>query len=71
VVTTVVRDSWRPHPLVWIHRAEANAIAGELRHAGRQVSSAVFREDAVARLPRGPLLLRLSDPVMLRATRAL
>jgi D-alanine-D-alanine ligase-like ATP-grasp enzyme len=71
VVTTVVRDSWRPHPLVWIQRAEANAIASELRRAGREVSLTVFREDAVARLPRGPLLLRLSDPVMLRATRAL
>jgi D-alanine-D-alanine ligase-like ATP-grasp enzyme len=70
-VVTVVRDSWRPHPLAWIHRAEAGAIAGELRRAGREVSLTVFREDAVAHLPRGPLLLRLSDPVMLRATLAL
>jgi D-alanine-D-alanine ligase-like ATP-grasp enzyme len=71
VTITVVREPWRVHPLAWIHRVEASAIASELRRSGRAVSVAVYREDAVARLPRGPLLLRLSDPVMLRATRAL
>ena len=68
---TVVRESWRPHPLAWIHRAEAGAIAGELRRAGLAVNIAVFREGALSSLPPGPLLLRLSDPLMLRATRAL
>ncbi len=57
MVTTVVRDSWRPHPLVWIHRAEADAIASELRRAGREVSLTVFREDAVARGEQLRLLL--------------
>ena len=71
MVTTVVRDSWRPHPLAWIHRAEAGAIAGELRRAGRPINVAIFSEDALSGLPPGPLLLRLSDSVMLRATRAL
>lgn len=68
---TVVRDSWRLHPLVWIHRAEAGAIAGELQRAGSTVDIAVFREGALSSLPPGPLLLRLSDPVMLQATRVL
>jgi D-alanine-D-alanine ligase-like ATP-grasp enzyme len=71
VTITVVRESWRPHPLAWIHRAEAGAIARELRRSGRTVSVAVYREDAVSGLPPGPLLLRLSDPVMFRATHAL
>ncbi len=30
-----------------------------------------FRDDSVSSLPPGPLLLRLSDPVMLRAVRTL
>ena len=68
---TIVHEPWRVYPLVWIHRAEAGAIAGELRRSGRAVSVAVYREDAVSSLPPGPLLLRLSDPVMFRATRAL
>jgi D-alanine-D-alanine ligase-like ATP-grasp enzyme len=71
VTITVVRDSWRLHPLAWIHRAEAGAIAGELRRTGRTVNVATFREDVLSRLPPGPLLLRLSDPVMFRVTRAL
>lgn len=64
---TVLREAWRPHPLTWIHRAEAKSIAEELRRAGRTVALVQFREDAVSRLPPGPLLLRVSDPVMLYA----
>jgi glutathione synthase/RimK-type ligase-like ATP-grasp enzyme len=64
---TVLREAWRPHPLAWIHRAEAKAIADELRRAGRAVTLVDFREDAVSRLPSGSLLLRVSDPVMLHA----
>lgn len=59
----------RLHPLAWIHRAEARAIAAELRTSGRDVEVEVFDE---ARLPSSAsLLLRVSDPLMLRATRAL
>jgi len=68
---TIVIEPWRAHPLAWIHRGEARAIAGELRRAGRAVTEIRFRKDAVADLPPGPLLLRLSDPVMLAAARAL
>ena len=66
----VMIEPWRAHPLAWIHRGEARAIAGELARAGRAVTESVFREGAVADLPQ-PLLLRLSDPVMLAAARAL
>jgi D-alanine-D-alanine ligase-like ATP-grasp enzyme len=68
---TVVRERWRPHPLAWIHRAEARSLIAELRDAGCDVRIAPFRADAVARLPAGPLLLRVSDPVMLEAAQAL
>jgi D-alanine-D-alanine ligase-like ATP-grasp enzyme len=64
---TVLREAWRPHPLVWIHRAEAQSIVRELRRAGREATLAEFREDAVSTLPPGTLLLRVSDPVMLYA----
>jgi D-alanine-D-alanine ligase-like ATP-grasp enzyme len=64
---TVLREAWRPHPLAWIHRAEAGSIADELRRAGRAAALVEFREDAVSTLPPGPLLLRVSDPVMLYA----
>jgi D-alanine-D-alanine ligase len=67
----VVRDAPRLHPLAWIHRAEARSIVEELRGAGCDVRVAGFGADAVRRLPPGPLLLRLSDPVMLKAARAL
>ena len=67
----VVIERWRAHPLAWIHRGEARAIAGELRRAGREVREVRFREDAVPELPPGPLLLRLSDPVMQTAAEAL
>jgi D-alanine-D-alanine ligase-like ATP-grasp enzyme len=66
----VMIEPWRAHPLAWIHRAEARAIAGELARAGRNPGEIVFREGAVAGLPQ-PLLLRLSDPVMLAAAGAL
>jgi D-alanine-D-alanine ligase-like ATP-grasp enzyme len=70
-VTTVVIEPWRPHPLAWIHRGEARAIAGELRRAGRAVMEVRFRADVAAEPPPGPLLLRLSDPVMQVAAEAL
>ena len=60
---TVVYESWRPHPLAWIHRSEARAIAAELRRSGRTVDLVRWRSS----LPRGPLLLRLSDPLMFAA----
>jgi len=67
----VVRDAPRLHPLAWIHRAEAQSIIEELRGAGCDVSVELFGANTVRRLPPGPLLLRLSDPVMLDAARAL
>jgi D-alanine-D-alanine ligase-like ATP-grasp enzyme len=63
----VLREAWRPHPLAWIHRAEAESIVRELRRAGRAATLVEFREDAVSTLPPGALLLRVSDPVMLYA----
>ena len=69
--TTILIEPWRAHPLAWIHRGEARAIAGELRRAGHAVTEIRFRKDAVADLPPGGLLLRLSDPVMLVAAQAL
>jgi len=65
----VVIEPWRAHPLAWIHRGEARAIANELRRAGRVVTEVRYR--GVAGLPPGPLLLRVSDPVMLDAAQAL
>jgi D-alanine-D-alanine ligase len=61
-------DPWRPDALVWIHRAEARAMAAEIRASGRAVRISRFRG-----APPGAcgLLLRLSDPVMLEATRVL
>ena len=46
-------------------------IVEELRGAGCDVRVAAFGADPVRRLPPGPLLLRVSDPVMLEAARAL
>lgn len=68
---TVLCDPWRFYPLAWIHRIEARAIATELKRFGHAVTLLPFRENRIADLPPGPLLLRLSDPVMLLATRAL
>lgn len=67
----VVIEPRRAQPLTWIHRREARAIAGELVRADHAVRQIEFRDDAVADLPPGPLLLRLSDPVMLAAAGAL
>ena len=53
-----MREPWRAHPLAWIHRAEAHAIAAELRVPLRTFDG------------QGGLL-RLSDPVMLRVTETL
>jgi D-alanine-D-alanine ligase-like ATP-grasp enzyme len=68
---TVLRESWRPHPLAWIHRAEARSFAEELRRAGYAVRLVRFRDDSVSALPPGLLLLRVSDPVMRAAVQTL
>lgn len=68
---TVVHEAWRPHPLAWIHRAEARAVAGELRRVGHDVQLVRYQDDSVAKLASEPILLRLSDPVMLTAVQAL
>ena len=68
---TVLLEPWRPHPLAWIHRGEGREVAAELRRAGHAVRIARFGTDSIYRLPAGPLLLRLSDPVMLAAADAL
>jgi len=64
---TVLRDSWQPNPLAWIHRAEARCFANELRRAGYEARLARFRDDSLSGLSFGLLVLRLSDPVMLAA----
>jgi D-alanine-D-alanine ligase-like ATP-grasp enzyme len=68
---TVVHESWHAHPLAWIHRAEARSVAAELRSAGHELRLARFRESAISDLSDGPLLLRVSDPVMLVAAQVL
>jgi D-alanine-D-alanine ligase-like ATP-grasp enzyme len=68
-MTTVLIDRWRPHPLAWIHRAEARAIVVELKAAGHEVAVQAYR--GLPRAAPGPVLLRLSDPEMLRAAQAL
>jgi D-alanine-D-alanine ligase-like ATP-grasp enzyme len=65
-----VHDSWRPHPLVWIHRSEARAVAAELRRFGHDVRLRRFDPSSVGDDSAGPRILRLSDPVMLRAAKA-
>ena len=65
----VLHERWRPSPLAWIHRAEARSIAAELTQAG--TPARLLRFDACTRPGDGPLLLRLSDPVMLEAVKAL
>jgi D-alanine-D-alanine ligase-like ATP-grasp enzyme len=67
---TVLRESWRLHPLAWIHRSEARFIAEELRRVGYAVRLRQFREDSVSKLRSGPFLLRVSDPVMFAAVKA-
>lgn len=68
---TVLRESWRLHPLAWIHRAEARSVAEELRRAGYTVRFERFRSDSVSNLSSEPLLLRVSDPVMFAAVKTL
>jgi D-alanine-D-alanine ligase-like ATP-grasp enzyme len=68
---TVLRESWQPHPLAWIHRAEARFFAEELRRAGYAAQLVRFRDDSIADLPAGLLVLRVSDPVMLAAVQTL
>jgi glutathione synthase/RimK-type ligase-like ATP-grasp enzyme len=68
-VICVVHERWRPSPLAWIHRAEARSIAAELADAG--LPARLLRFDAVTKSREDLLLLRLSDPVMLEAARAL
>lgn len=46
-------------------------MTAELVRAGHAVDCARYRESGVPGLPAGPLLLRLSDPVMLAAAHAL
>ena len=67
---TVLHEAWRPHPLAWIHRAEARELAAELQRAGHTVSLVRYSEALLSRPPGEALLLRLSDPLMLLATRA-
>jgi D-alanine-D-alanine ligase-like ATP-grasp enzyme len=67
----ILRESWHPHPLAWIHRAEACSLARELRRMGYAVQLARFREESVSAVPTGVVLLRVSDPVMFTATQAL
>lgn len=61
----VVREPWRAHPLAWIHRGEAAAIAAELQAAGHSVTL------STAPRPGESILLRLSDPAMLASCRSL
>jgi hypothetical protein len=68
---TVVRESWRLHPLAWIHRAEARSIAEELRRAGHTVRLVRLQNHSLSDLPPSLLLLRVSDPVMLLLVQAL
>jgi len=53
----VVCEPWRLDPLAWIHRAEARAVARELRAP---------LVPYTGELPPGCALLRLSDPFMRR-----
>jgi len=69
-ITVLIDPPW-PNSLAWIHRAEARAIARELREPGRAVRLLPFHEGVIASLRRGPTLLRLSDPAMLAAVRVL
>jgi len=64
----ILIDPWRIDPLAWLHRAEARAIARELRRAGYGVEVRAFDPHALPQDVR--ILLRLSDPVMVDAVRA-
>jgi len=67
----VVHDAWRLHPLAWIHRTEARRIAWELRGSGHAVRRSSYRRSLIADPAPGRRILRLSDPVMFEAVRAL
>ena len=64
----VLHERWRPNPLAWIHRAEARSVAAEFARFG--MPSRLQRFDTVTHSD-DTLLLRLSDPVMFEATKAL
>ena len=66
---TILIEQWRAHPLAWIHRVEARRVAAELCAAGETVR--ISRFDGDAPHEHGILLIRVSDPVMLRAVHAL
>ena len=68
---TVLHDPLALHPLGWIHRIEARGIAAEFERAGHAVRLVEFHEDRIPGASPEALLLRLSDPVMLTAVRAL
>jgi D-alanine-D-alanine ligase-like ATP-grasp enzyme len=68
---TVFRESWRLHPLAWIHRAEARSIAEELRRAGHTVRLIRLHNNSLSDVAPSLLLLRVSDPVMLVLVQAL
>jgi hypothetical protein len=68
---TVLRDAPSASVLAWIHRAEARAIVRELALHGRDAALETYREHAPPADRAGGLLLRLSDPVMRAAARAL
>ena len=65
----VVYERWRPDPLAWIHRAEAHGIAVELENAGIPARQQGFNAGTTS--SNEPLLLRLSDPMMVDAARTL
>jgi D-alanine-D-alanine ligase len=67
----VVHDAWRPHPLTWIHRSEAQRIVRELRGSGHVVRRCAFGRSALADAGPGRRILRLSDPVMFEAAETL
>ena len=71
MTVTILCEPWRAHPLAWIHRSEARSIAAEMRRAGRTVRLAVYNEKSTNLPPSVAPLLRVSDPVMLEAVRAL
>jgi len=69
--TLVVYEPWRPDPLAWIHRGEARGLAAELHGAGHEIALHCLRRDMRPAAAGARLLLRLSDGVLLAATRSL
>ena len=68
---TILRDPAGLRPLAWIHRIEARRVAAELTRSGHTIRMVRYSEHGVQSLPPEPLLLRVSDPVMLAASQAL